>query len=76
MLQRQIARDEERDIQPRGAGSGGGFQPDPAGADDHHPVCLSEFDLEALTLLDVPQVVNAVEICAGHVEAARLRTGS
>jgi hypothetical protein len=74
MLQRQIAGHEERDIQPRSAGSGGGFQPDPAGADDHHPVRLGELDLEPVTLLDVAQVVHAVEIGAWYVKSARFGT--
>jgi hypothetical protein len=76
MLERQIAGHEERDILPRGAGSGGGFQPNPAGADDHHPFCPGKFDLDALTVLDIAQVVHAVEIGAGYVKSARFRTRS
>ena len=60
MLQRQIARHEQRDVKSCGAGSGGGLQPDPAGADDHYPFCPGELDLDALTVLDVAQVVHAV----------------
>jgi hypothetical protein len=60
MLQWHVAWYEERDVPSCGAGRGGSFQTDPAGADDHHPSRMTELDLEALTVLDVPQVVHAV----------------
>jgi hypothetical protein len=59
-LQRQIARHEERYVKSCGSGRGGGLQPDPAGADDHCPFRPGELDLDALTVLDVTQVVHAV----------------
>jgi hypothetical protein len=74
MLQRQVAGHEEHDLQPRGTGSGGGFQPDPTGANDHYPFCPAKFDLDALTVLHIAQVVHAVEIGAGEVKSARFRT--
>jgi hypothetical protein len=62
--QGQLAGLEKGDIKSRVAGSGGGFQPDPAGADDGDPLCPGEPGLDALTVLDAAQIADAVEICA------------
>ena len=74
MQQRKLTAFEEGDVKSRIAGSGGGFQTDPAGADDDHLFRPSELDLDALTVFDTTQVVHAVEIGAWNAQATWCRT--
>jgi hypothetical protein len=73
--QRQFAALEKSHVNPCIACSGGGLQPDPAGADDGNPMRLGEPSLDAFTVVDAAQVVHAVEVGPWHAEASRCRPG-
>ena len=69
--QRQLGVFEQGDLRARRAGRGGGLQPDPARADDHHPGARLERGFEVVAVVEAAQVVDAAEVGSGHRQSAR-----
>jgi hypothetical protein len=61
--QRQLGVFEQGDLR---ACRGGGLQPDPARADDHHPGARPERGFEVVAVVEAAQVVDAAEVGSGH----------
>ena len=68
-LERQRGHLDHRDLASLLAGGRGDLGADPAGPDDHQPLTVLDPLADQLGIADGPQVVDAVEIGAGHVEA-------
>jgi hypothetical protein len=73
--QRQFGVLEHGDLGPGGAGGGGGFQANPARADDHDLGARSERGLQVVAVIEVAQVMHTVEVGAGHRQPAWRGTG-
>ena len=60
---------DHRDLASLLAGGGGDLGADPTGPDHHQPLTALDPLADQLRIAEGPQVVDAVEIGAGHVEA-------
>ena len=74
-LERQRGHLDHRHLASLLAGGGGDLGADPAGPDDHQPLAVLDPLADQLGIAEGPQVVDAVEIGAGHVEAPRHAAG-